>query len=94
MVGNNVESVLRAFEVMLPHLEALENGEELFVMRVIIALGFSEGAGMEGYGMDLAIRRDGGDDAGEGIVGGVSLDKQGFVRGPMGKDRGFCKRLL
>ena len=94
MVGNDVDSVLRAFEVMSPHLEALENGEELLVVRVVIALSFGEGVGMEGYGMDLAIGHDGGDDAGEGIVRGVGLDEQGVVGGPMGEDGGFCKRLL
>ena len=94
MVIDNIDLVLGTFEVMPPDLEAFEYGKEFFVMHVVIALGFGEGMGMEGDGMDFAVRRDCGDDAGEGIVRGISFNKDGVVGGPMGEDRSFCKRLL
>ena len=94
VVGDNVDTVLGAFEVVSPDFEALEYGEELFVVRVIIALGFGEGMGVECDGVNLAIGRDSGDDASECIVGRIGLDKHGAIGGPMGEDRGFRKGLL
>ncbi len=94
MVGNNVSSVLRSFEVVLPYFEALEYGKQLFVVGVVVALSVGKGVGMECNRVDVAIRGHGGDNASQGVVGGISFDEHGVVGRPMCKHRGFCKRFF
>ena len=49
MVNDDVDLVLGPFEVVSPNFEASEDGKQL-VMSIVVALGASEGARMEGMG--------------------------------------------
>jgi len=63
-------------------------------MSIIVPLGVCEGTGVKSYGMDFAIRRNGGDNTCKGIVQGVSLDKDWSVWRPMCEDRSLGEGLL
>jgi len=67
----------------MPGLEAFENSEQFLVMCVVIELSISEGMGVECDRMDLAIGSNGGNNAGNGIVGSISFNQHGIVGGPM-----------
>jgi hypothetical protein len=53
---------------------------------VVVMLGVSEGAGVEGNGVDFTVGGHRGDDACKGIVGSVSFDEHGMVGRPMSQD--------
>ena len=91
VVSDDIYSVLGPFEVVSPNFEAFEDGEQLLVMGVIVAPGVSEGAGMEGNGVDVTIWGDSGDNASQCVVGGVSFDEHGWVRRPA-RDVKACLR--
>ena len=55
VVGNNVDRGTGAFEVVTPSSEGLEDGQQLFVVYVIIKFGAREGSGMECDRMELAV---------------------------------------
>ena len=59
---------------MSPGFESLENSKELLVMRVVVQLGRSECARIEGDRPNLAIRTGDGQDTGNRIVQSVSFD--------------------
>jgi len=94
MVGDNINVVLRTFKVMVPDLEALEDGQEFLVMGIVIPLGVCEDMGVETYRMDLAIRGKGRNNTCKGIVQGVSLNKEWSIRGPMRENQSLGKSLL
>ena len=84
MISNNVDTVLGSLKVVMPDFEAFEDGEQLLVMGVIVALGVGEGTGVESNGMDFAIGSHGGNNSCEGIIRSIGFDKHGVVRSPMG----------
>ena len=47
VVGNNVDRGAGFFEVVTPSSEGLEDGQQFFVVHVIIEFGAREGSGME-----------------------------------------------
>jgi len=94
MVSDDVDVVLRTFEVMAPDLEAFEDGQEFLVMSIIILLGVHEGTGVETYRMDLAIRGKGRNNTCKGIVQGIGFDKEWGIRGPMCENQSLSKSLL
>ena len=47
MVGNNVDWGAGAFEIVTPSSEGLEDGQQLFVVYVVVEFGAHEGSGME-----------------------------------------------
>jgi len=51
-------------------------------MSIVVLLGVCESMGMKSYGMDFAIRRNGGDNTSKGIVQGISLDKDRSIQRP------------
>ena len=79
MVGNNIDTVLGAFEVMVPDLETLEDCEEFLIVGVVIALRISESVGVECNGMDFAIGSESGYDTGKGVVGGICFNDHRVV---------------
>ena len=94
VVSNDINSESGTLEVMTPDFEAFEDGEKLLVVGVIVALSVSEGMGMEGNWVDVAIRSDSGNNAGQGIIGSISFNKDWTVRGPMCEDGSFSEGLL
>ena len=55
VVGNNVEQGTGAFEIVTPSSEGLKDGQQFFVVHVIIEFGAREGSGMECDRMKLAV---------------------------------------
>ena len=55
MVGNNVDRGTGAFKVVTPSSEGLEDGQQFFVVHVVIEFWAREGSGMECDRMELAI---------------------------------------
>jgi hypothetical protein len=49
-----------AFEVMSPDLECLKDGQEFFVVGVIVQFRDTEGSGMESNRVNLSIQRNSG----------------------------------
>ena len=94
VVGNDIDSESRTLKVMMPDFEAFKDGEKLLVVGVIVALSVSEGMGMEGDWVDVAIGSDGGNNAGQGIIGGIGLNEDRVVRRPMCEDGSFSEGLL
>ena len=93
MVGDDTNAVLRPFEVMVPNLEGLKDGQWFLIMCIIILLDVCESMGVKTYGMDLAIRRNGGNNTCKGIVWGVGFDEWS-IRQPMCEDWSLGKSLL
>ena len=94
VVSNDIDSESGTLEVMTPDFEAFKDGKKLLVMGVIVTFSVSEGTGVEGDWVDVAIRSDSGNNAGQGIIGSVGFDKDQIVRGPMCEDRSFSEGLL
>jgi len=79
---------------MSPDPEGLVDGQEFLIMSVIVSLGGTESAGMEGNGVDFTVFRDHGENSRESVVGGVGLDNELGVGYPMGENRSGDKSLL
>ena len=47
MVGNDIDRGAGAFEVVMPSSEGLEDGQQFFVVHVIIEFGACKSLGME-----------------------------------------------
>jgi hypothetical protein len=73
VVRDDVGGNGRAFEVMMPLSESFENGKEFFVVRIVVQLRSSESTRIEHNGTKLVIGAVEREDAGYGIVGGISL---------------------
>ena len=58
--------MLGSLEVVTPDFEALEDGEQLLVMGVIVALSVGEGTRVESDGVDVTIRGHGRNNASKG----------------------------
>jgi hypothetical protein len=83
VIGNDIDLMLGSLEVMMPDFETFKDGKQFLVMHIIVALGVSEGMGVECDGVDFTVGGHHGDDTGKGIVGGVSFDKHRVVRRPV-----------
>jgi hypothetical protein len=64
VVGDNVDRSSGTFKIMSPFLESLEDGQEFFIMSVVIKFRGSKGMGMESHRVDFSIRERNGEDCG------------------------------
>jgi len=55
VIGDNVNRSSGTFKVMSPFLKSLEDGQEFFIVSVVIKFGGGECAGMESHGVDFSI---------------------------------------
>ena len=94
VVSNDIDSEFGTLKVMTPDFEAFKDGKKLLVVGVIVTLSVGEGTGVEGNQVDVAIGSDGGNNAGQGIIGSIGFDEDQIVRGPMHEDRSFSEGLL
>ena len=53
MICDNINGSTRAFQIVFPDTESFENGQEFFVMSVIVEFGRAESMGMECNGMNF-----------------------------------------
>ena len=94
VVGNDVDLESGTLKVMTPDFEAFKDGEKLLVVGVIVMLSVSEGTGVEGDQVDVAIGSDSGNNASQGIVRSISFNEDRIVGGPMCEDGSFSEGLL
>ena len=83
VVGDHVDQRGGALKVMSPVLEGLEDGQQLLVMGIIVQLRGRQSPRIASNGSELGIGADNGQNAGDSIVRGVSLDHKWSIRNPM-----------
>jgi hypothetical protein len=55
VVGDNVNRSSGTFKIMSPPLESLEDGQEFFIMSIVVKFGGGKSAGVESNGVDFSI---------------------------------------
>ena len=69
MVHHHIYQSQRSLEVVSPNIKGFENGKQFLVMDIIVVFRWSEGAGVEGNGVDFIVhQRDCGEDGSKGIA--------------------------
>ncbi|KIK75997.1 hypothetical protein PAXRUDRAFT_74074, partial [Paxillus rubicundulus Ve08.2h10] len=71
---------------MVPGVECFMDGEEFFIMGVIVEFQSGEGLGVECDRAEFIIWAVDGKDTSDGVVRGVSLDNDRGIRNPMSKN--------
>ncbi|KIM60182.1 hypothetical protein SCLCIDRAFT_124808, partial [Scleroderma citrinum Foug A] len=94
VISNNIHQGGRALQVVSPGFEGLENSEELLVMHVVVQLGHSECARIEGNRLNLAIGTGDGQDTSDRIVQSVGFNSNRGARLIVSKDGSSCEGLL
>jgi hypothetical protein len=85
VVGDNIDWSSRTFKIMSPFLESLEDGQEFFIMSVVVKFRGSESTGMESHRVDFSIRERNGENCGNCIVRCISLNHYRSIRNPVGQ---------
>ena len=94
VVGDHVNQRGGALKVMSPVLEGLEDGQQLLVMGIIVQLRGRQSPQIASNRSELGIGADNGQNAGDSIVRGVSLDHKRSIRNPMSEDWSGSEGLL
>ena len=94
VVGDHINWGGRALKVMSPVLEGLKDGQQLLVMGIIIQLRGRQSPQIVSDRSELGISANNGQNAGDGIVRGVSLDHKQSVGNPMSEDWSRSESLL
>ena len=87
VIGDDVNRGCGAFKIVASGPKSLVDNEELLVMGVIVELRSGQSPGIVGDRSDLLVRTTNGENASNGIVGGVCLYDDRSVWNPMGEDR-------
>ena len=87
MVSDDVNQSCGAFKMVVPGPKSLVNSKELLVMSVIVELRSRQSPGIVGDRSNLLIRTMNGENASDGIVGGVCLHDDQSIWNPMGEYR-------
>jgi len=83
-----------AFEVMSPDLECFKDGQEFFVMGVVVQFGDAQGLGMECNRVNMSIQRNSGKDCSYSVVRGIHFNDNQSARDEMGQDGSGGKHFL
>jgi hypothetical protein len=77
---------------MSPDLECFKDGQEFFVVGVVVQFGDAQGSGMECNGVNMSTQRNSGKDCSYSVVGGVRFNDNRSTEDEMGQDgsRGEC----
>jgi hypothetical protein len=94
VISYNVNWRSRAFKEVSPDTESVKNGQKFFIMSVVIQFRARESVGVEGHRMNFTRVGLNGENGAKSIIGGVSLNNDGLVGDPVGKDRGGCESRL
>ena len=94
MVGDHVDQRGGALKVMSPVLEGLKDGQQLLVMGIIVQLRGRQSPRIVSDRSELRIGANNGQNAGDGIVRGVSLDHKQSIGNPMSENRSGSEGLL
>ena len=87
VVGDNINQSCGAFKIMAPGPKSLVDSKELLVKGVVVELWSGQSPGIVGYRPDLLIRTMNGENASDGIVGGICLCNDRGVQNLIGEDR-------
>lgn len=87
VVSDNANWNHRAFEIMVPGVEGFKDGQQFLVMDIVVEFRSSESVGVEHHWANLAIWAGNGENAGDSVVGGISLDDDQSTWNPMSEDR-------
>ena len=87
MIGDDINWSCRAFKIVVPGPKSLIDSKELLVMGVIVELWSRQSPGIVGDRPDLLIRTTNGENASDGIVGGICLHDDQSIWDLMGEDR-------
>ena len=69
MVHHHVNRSQRSLKVVAPYLKSFENGEQFFVVDIIVEFRGHKGVGVESNGVDFIVCRGyRGEDGGKGVV--------------------------
>src|SRR5882724_13452380 len=95
VIGEHEYDMSRAFQVVTPLSEGLKDGEQLFVVDLIVELSRLHAVGVECDWVDVAIiGGDLRDDRSDHIVRSVSFNNNGVIRVEMCQDGCLCKCCL
>ena len=87
VVGDDVNRNCGAFKIVAPGPKSFMNSKELLVMGVIVELWSGQSPGIVGDRPDLLVRTTNGENASNGIVGGICLYNDWSIRNLMGENR-------
>ena len=87
VVSDDVNRNCGAFKIVVPGPKSLMDSEELLVMGVIVELRSGQSPGIVGDRPSLLVRTMNGENASDGIVGGICLYDDRSIRNPIGEDR-------
>ena len=88
MIRDDLDRDFGAFQVVSPLMEGIKDGEEFFVVCVVVEFGTDKGPRVKGNWVHLAIRSDGGKDSRQGVIGSVYFNNERLTRNVMRENRG------
>ena len=94
VVGDHINRRGGALKVVSPVLEGLKDGQQLLVMGIIIQLRGRQSLRIVCDGLELRISANNGQNPGDGIVQGVSLDRKQSIGNSMSEDWSGSEGLL
>jgi len=86
VVRDDVNRRGRAFKVVVPVPECLEDGKEFLVMGVVVQLWSSQSPGVVGNWTNLSVGAGDKQDASDSIVGGISFHDDRGIQNEVGED--------
>src|ERR1700733_3112755 len=84
VVGDNINRSSGTFKIMPPPLESLEDGQEFFIMSIVVKFRGGKSAGVESNGVDFSIGERNGENCGDSIVGRISFNRHRSIWDPVG----------
>lgn len=94
MVGDNVDRSYRTFEIMSPNTKSFEDGEEFFVVGIVVQFGGSERAGVEGDRMDFGVRYNDRKDSCNCVIRSVCFENERSTGNEVCEDRSGDESLF
>ena len=86
VVSDDIDWIAGAFQIMSPGLECFKNGQEFFVVCVIVQLCSMKRTRVKCNQMNLIVRRNDRKDSSNSIVRSISFDNEWSIRFPMSKN--------
>ena len=87
MIHNNIDGISQTFQIVLPNLESFKDGEQFFVICVVVQLYCSESVRVKGNWMIFIIFINNGEDCSKSIVRSISFHNELSIGNPMSEDR-------
>ena len=95
MIGDDLNGFRSTFKVVSPISESFVDGEEFLVVNVVVEFSSGQSSGVERYRMKLrAIVGVSGQNSGDSVVGGISLNNERKTRNEASKDWSTSESFL